>query len=63
VQVQTGHLVLEQVRGWKTYAVVTATFKPDEAGHLAITVTYKDGFAPPRFQRVDTVQAGVTLIY
>jgi hypothetical protein len=63
VQLQNNHLILEHLTGWKGYGVLTATFKPDQTGHLGITLTYKNGFAPPKFQRVNTVQAGVLLIY
>ncbi len=63
LQLQNNHLLLEHVTGWKPYGVLAATFKPDQTGHLGITLTYKDGFAPPKFQRVNTVQVGVLLIY
>jgi hypothetical protein len=63
VQLQNNHLLLEHVTGWKGYGALIATFKPDQTGHFALTLTYKNGFAPPKYQRVNTVQAGVLLIY
>lgn len=56
-------LTLERLHGWKGYGVVTGSWTFDPAGHFAFTVSYKDGFAPPKFSRVNTVQSGITLKY
>jgi hypothetical protein len=59
----THSLTLERIHGWKAYGVFNGSVNIDPAGHFALTVSYKDGFAPPKFIRVNTVLAGVTLKY
>jgi hypothetical protein len=56
-------LSLERLHGWNGYGVITGSWTFDPAGHFAFTVSYKDGFAPPKFNRVNTVQSGITLKY
>jgi hypothetical protein len=56
-------LFLKRLHGWNSYGVVSGSWNIDPAGHFAFTVAYKDGFAPPRFSRVNTVQSGITLKY
>jgi hypothetical protein len=63
VQLPSKALELEKVSGWKAYWLVNGTWNLDQSGHLGLTVVYKDGFCPPKFQRVNTVQAGVTFKY
>jgi hypothetical protein len=63
VQLASNQLILEHLTGWKPYGVLAASFKPDQTGRFGVTLTYKDGFAPPKFQRVNTVQMGVVYMY
>ena len=56
-------LSLKRLHGWNGYSVITGSWAFDPAGHFAFTVSYKDGFAPPKFNRVNTVQSGITLKY
>jgi hypothetical protein len=63
IQLSNNSLLLEHLTGWKPYGVLSATIKPDQTGHLAISITYKDGYAPPKFQRINAVQVGVVLMY
>jgi hypothetical protein len=56
-------LFLKRWHGWNGYGVISGSWTFDPAGHFAFTVAYKDGFAPPKFNRVNTVQSGVTLKY
>jgi hypothetical protein len=56
-------LGLEKLSGWKAYSVINNSISLDSAGHFAITVAHKDGCAPPRFQRVNTIQAGFLVRY
>jgi hypothetical protein len=56
-------LFLKRLHGWNSHGVVSGSWNIDPAGHFAFTVAYKDGFAPPRFSRVNTVQSGITLKY
>jgi hypothetical protein len=63
VQLANKSLKLERLSGWKAYGVITGGWSLDDAGHFAITVAFKDGFAPPKFQRVNTVLAGLMLKY
>lgn len=61
---RTDHsLFLKRLHGWNAYGVVAGSWNFDPAGHFALTVAYKDGFSPPRFSRVNTVQSGITLKY
>ena len=62
-QLADNSLELEHPTGWKPYTVLTTNWKLDQTSHFALTITYKDGFAPPKFQRVDTVMVGLSLIY
>jgi hypothetical protein len=63
VQLPTNMLLLEHLTGWKPYGVLAATFKPDQTGHFGITLSWKDGFAPPKFQRINSVQVGLLVMY
>jgi hypothetical protein len=63
VQLPNKSLILEKVSGWKTYGVINGNLGLGDSGHFAITVAFRDGFAPPKFQRVNTVQAGLTFKY
>jgi hypothetical protein len=56
-------LFLKRVHGWNAFAVITATWTFDPAGHFGLTVAYKNGFSPPKFSRVNTVQSGITIKY
>jgi hypothetical protein len=63
VQLPNKTLELEKLSGWKAYWSVNGTWNLDESGHLGVTIVYKDGFCPPKFQRVNTVQGGLTFKY
>jgi hypothetical protein len=56
-------LFLKRLHGWNAYGVISGSWNFDPAGHFAFTATYKDGFSPPKFSRVNTVQSGITLKY
>ncbi len=60
---QDHSLFLKRLHGWNSYGVISGSWNFDPAGHFAFTVSYKDGFAPPKFSRVNTVQSGITLKY
>jgi hypothetical protein len=63
VERQDHSLFLKRLHGWNSYGVISGSWNFDPAGHFAFTVSYKDGFAPPKFSRVNTVQSGITLKY
>jgi hypothetical protein len=56
-------LSLKRLHGWNAYGVISGSWNFDPAGHFAFTVAYKDGFSPPKFSRVNTVQSGITIKY
>jgi len=56
-------LFLQRLHGWNAYGVVSGSWNFDQVGHFALTVAYKDGFSPPIFSRVNTVQSGITIKY
>lgn len=56
-------LYLKRLHGWNAYGVISGSWTFDPAGHFALTVAYKDGFAPPRFSRINTAQSGITVKY
>jgi hypothetical protein len=59
IQLPNNSLQLKTVHGWNGYGVLTSAFSLDPAGHFSLNVTYKDGFAPPKFARINAVQAGI----
>ena len=63
LETRTHSLNLTRVQGWKGILTLTNTFNLDPQGHLALNVTFKDGFAPPTYKRVNAVQAGLLLKY
>jgi hypothetical protein len=63
VELSDHSLVLKRLHGWEAIGVVTGSISIDAAGHFALTVTYKNGFSPPTYKRVNTVQSGITLKY
>ncbi len=56
-------LYLRRDHGWFAYGVLSGTWTFDPAGHFGLTLAYKDGFCPPKFARVNTVQTGFTVKY
>ena len=56
-------LFLKRLHGWNPFGVITGSYSLDPAGHFSLTVAYKDGFSPPRFSRVNTVQSGISVKY
>jgi hypothetical protein len=63
VETTSHSLFLRRVHGWKGIGTITAVYNWDRQGHLGINITFKDGFAPPTYQRVNAVQAGLLLKY
>lgn len=63
LETATHSLFLKRVQGWKGICAITGTYNWDPQGHFAINMAYKDGFAPPTYQRVNAVQAGLLLKY
>jgi hypothetical protein len=63
VQTPTNSLFLRTVQGWKGINVLTGSFALDPQGNFNINVTFKDGFAPPNYRRVNAVQAGLLIKY
>jgi len=63
VQLPNNTLQLKTVQGWHGYGVVTPAFSLDPAGHFSVSATYKDGFAPPKFARINAVQLGILVKY
>ena len=63
VQLPNNSLILKTAQGWKGYGVVTPSFSCDRAGHFSLSAAYKDGSAPPKFVRINTVQLGVLIKY
>jgi hypothetical protein len=60
-QLPNNSLLLRPLNAWQGYEEANANWNLDSSGHLAINVCYKNGFAPPKFNRVNTVQAGLLL--
>jgi hypothetical protein len=60
IQLKNNSLVLKKVSAWNALGSVTGTVNLDPLGHFGLTVSYKDGFAPPTFVRVNAVQIGVS---
>lgn len=56
-------LRLRAVSGWNAYGVLSGNLALDNAGHFSVNIAYKNGFSPPRFIRVNTVQTGLLLKY
>ncbi len=56
-------LYLKKIEGWKALSTLTNTFALDTQGNFNLSVTYKSGFAPPNYKRVNAVQAGLTIKY
>lgn len=63
VQTPFNSLYLKRVQGWKGVNIVTNCFALDPQGNFNVTVTYKDGFSPPTWKRVNAVQAGILIKY
>jgi hypothetical protein len=63
VQLPNNSLILKTVSGWKGYGVLTSAWSFDAAGHFSLSACYKDGSAPPKFSRINTVQMGILLKY
>jgi hypothetical protein len=63
VQTPANTLYLKTVQGWKGISTLTSSFAIDPQGNFNVTVTFKDGFAPPNYKRVNAVQAGILIKY
>jgi hypothetical protein len=60
-QLSNGSLLLRPLNGWQAYAEGNITWTLDPSGHFAANIVYKNGFSPPLFNRVNTVQAGLLI--
>ncbi|MBV9181033.1 MAG: hypothetical protein JO356_06965 [Acidobacteria bacterium] len=56
-------LFLKRLHGWSAFGIITGSWSFDPAGHVSFTVAYKNGFSPPKFSRVNTVQSGIAIKY
>jgi len=56
-------LQLKTVHGWHGYGILTSAYNIDPAGHYSLSATYQDGFSPPKYSRINTVQMGFVLKY
>lgn len=63
VQTPSNTLYLKNVTNWRALSTLTGTFALDTQGNLGLTVTYTDGFSPPTYKRVNSVQAGLSIKY
>ncbi len=63
VETPTHSLFLHTVKGWKGISTLTGAYALDPQGNFNLSVTFKDGFAPPNYQRVNAVQAGILIKY
>jgi len=62
-QAATVGLRLRPLDGWRAYNTLISTWNPKSTAHFGITVTYDDGFNAPKFTRVNSVTAGITIAY
>jgi hypothetical protein len=60
-QISNNTLILRPINGWQGYMEGNITWTLDPTGHFAANIVYKNGFAPPGFSRVNTVQAGLLI--
>jgi hypothetical protein len=63
VETASHSLYLQKVQGWKGISVLTSSLALDPQGNFNINVTFKDGYAPPNYKRVNAVQAGILIKY
>lgn len=56
-------LLLNPINGWHGYAEGNVTWNVDPTGHIGLNLVYKNGYSPPKFVRVNTVQIGVVIKY
>ena len=63
IQLPNNSLQLKTVHGWHGYGVLTSAWSFDPAGHFSLCATYKDGFAPTKFSRINAVQLGILMKY
>ena len=62
-QLKDNSLIPLKVNAWQAYEEANASWAVDSNGHLSLNLSYKNGFAPPKFSRVNTVQVGILLKY
>jgi hypothetical protein len=60
-QLSNNTLILRPLNAWQGYFEGNITWTLDPTGHFAANIVYKNGFSPPRFSRVNTVQAGLLI--
>jgi hypothetical protein len=63
VQLPNNSLLLKTVHGWHGYGALTSAWSFDPVGHFSLSATYKDGFAPTKFSRINAVQLGILVKY
>jgi hypothetical protein len=54
-------LGLQKIHGWKALSTFTGNYVLDTQGNFNLSVIYQSGFAPPDYQRVNAVEAGLTV--
>jgi hypothetical protein len=63
VQTKNNLLYLEAVSGWKGIGTIATSFANTANSHFGVTVTYKNGFSPPTYARINAIQAGLLIKY
>jgi hypothetical protein len=54
---------VEQVSGFKPYGEAGLSIGLDSSGHIALSSTFKLGWQPPTFVKVNTIQSGILIRY
>jgi hypothetical protein len=62
-QTPANTLYLKTFSGWKAYMSMVGSVAIDAQGHFAISVTYQDGFTPPKFNRSNCILSGIVIKY
>jgi len=57
------HIYMVGASGWRPYGETSLSVKLDAAGHYALCSTYKLGSQPPNFDKINTVQTGITISF
>lgn len=63
LQAKTNALYLEHLNTWRGICTASVTYADSSASHVGLTITYNNGFAPPTYARVNSVQAGLLIKY
>ena len=60
---QSAMIYLWHARGFRPYGEAGVAWQFDRDGHISISTTYKLGSLPPNFDKVNTVQSGLQIVY